>query len=132
MLLYIYLGGVFLNHRIKEIRKAIGLTQDEFGKRIGISNTAISKIEKGENNVSEQNIISICREFGINEEWLRNGIGEPFIPKTRNQIITDFAGDLIKENDTFKKRFIEALAKLNDQEWEVLKKVADNILDKKC
>ena len=132
MLLYIYLGGVFLNHRIKEIRKAIGLTQDEFGKRLGISNTAISKIEKGENNVSEQNIISICREFGINEEWLRNGIGEPFIPKTRNQIITDFAGDLIKENDTFKKRFIEALAKLNDQEWEVLKKVADNIIDKKC
>lgn len=121
-----------MNHRIKEIRKAIGLTQDEFGKRLGISNTAISKIEKGENNVSEQNIISICREFGINEEWLRNGIGEPFIPKTRNQIITDFAGDLIKENDTFKKRFIEALAKLNDQEWEVLKKVADNIIDKKC
>ena len=79
-----------MNNRIKEIRKKMKLTQDEFGKRLGISNTAISKIEKGENNVSEQNIISICREFDVNEEWLRNGIGDIFMQKTRNQIITDF------------------------------------------
>lgn len=120
-----------MNTRIKEIRKAVNLTQDEFGKRLGISNTAISKIEKGENNVSEQNIISICREFNVNEEWLRNGTGEIFMPRTRNQVITDFLGDLIKENDTFKKRFIESLAKLDEQEWDVLKKVVEGMSDKR-
>ena len=64
-----------MNERFKEVRKTLGLTQSEFGKSLGISNTAISKIEKGENNVSESNIISICREFGVNEEWLRTGAG---------------------------------------------------------
>ena len=63
-----------MNERFKEVRKTLGLTQSEFGKSLGISNTAISKIEKGENNVSESNIISICREFGVNEEWLRTGV----------------------------------------------------------
>lgn len=122
---------IFLNNRIKEIRKKMKLTQDEFGKRLGISNTAISKIEKGENNVSEQNIISICREFDVNEEWLRNGIGDIFMQKTRNQIITDFLGDLIKEDDTFKKRFIESLAKLDEHEWDVLKKVVEGMTNKR-
>lgn len=131
MILYIHAGGDFLNTRIKEIRKAVNLTQDEFGKRLGISNTAISKIEKGENNVSEQNIISICREFNVNEKWLRNGTGEIFMPRTRNQVITDFLGDLIKENDTFKKRFIESLAKLEEHEWDVLKKVLEGMTNKR-
>lgn len=64
-----------MNNRIKEIRKAYGLTLEKFGERLGVGKAAISKLEHGENNVSEQMIKSICREFNINEEWLRNGTG---------------------------------------------------------
>ena len=68
-----------VNERIKEIRKSKQLTMDKFGECIGVTKAAISKIEKGERGVTEQMIKSICREFGYNEEWLRNGI-EPKKP----------------------------------------------------
>ena len=61
------------NERVKEIRKAKGLTLEKFGSALGIGKTAVSKIEHGENALTEQNIKSICREFGINEVWLRTG-----------------------------------------------------------
>lgn len=62
--------------RIKQIRKEHRLTQAEFGKRIGITDASCSLIESGRNNPSGQTIKAICREFGINEEWLRTGEGE--------------------------------------------------------
>ena len=68
-----------VNERVKEIRKSNNLTMDKFGERIGVTKSAISKIEKGERGVTDQMIKSICREFGYNEEWLRNGI-EPKKP----------------------------------------------------
>lgn len=68
-----------VNERVKEIRKSNNLTMDKFGERIGVTKAAISKIEKGERGVTDQMIKSICREFGYNEEWLRNGI-EPKKP----------------------------------------------------
>ena len=52
-----------MNDRIKSLRKTLGLSQREFGKKIGISDTAVSKLESGERNPSEQTLLSICREF---------------------------------------------------------------------
>lgn len=68
-----------MNERIRKLRKALGLSQEQLGAAIGVSNTAISKIEKGENNLTEQNIKAICREFNVNEKWLRDGIGKPYV-----------------------------------------------------
>ena len=68
-----------MNERIKELRKTLGLTLEKFGERLGVRKTAISKIEHGENNVSDQMFKSICREFNVSEEWLRDGVGEMFI-----------------------------------------------------
>lgn len=61
--------------RVKKVRKAKGMTLENFGEKIGIKKAAVSKIEKGYVNLSEQNFISICREFGVNELWLRTGEG---------------------------------------------------------
>lgn len=68
-----------VNERIKELRISQGLTMGQFGERIGIKRSSISLIESGKNNPSDQTIMLICREFGYNEEWLRDGI-EPKKP----------------------------------------------------
>lgn len=113
-----------MNERTKELRKNLGLTLEEFGKRLGVTKSAISNIENGNRNLTDLMIVSICREFDVSEEWLRFGTGEMFIPKTINQSLTDFLGNLITEEDSFKKRLIEALASLDVEDWEYLEKLA--------
>lgn len=66
--------------RIKEARKYLGLTLEKFGEKLGVGKTAISKLEKGERNLTDQMVKSICREFSISEEWLRTGSGNMRIP----------------------------------------------------
>lgn len=65
-----------IGERIKEVRKSSDLTQTDFGKRVKISGASVSMIEKGINNPSDQTINLICREFHVNEDWLRTGAGE--------------------------------------------------------
>lgn len=67
-----------MNERVKQLRKALGLSGEKFGARLGVTRTAVSLIESGKNNLSEANILSICREFNVNEEWLRTGSGDMF------------------------------------------------------
>lgn len=74
-----------MNTRIKKLRKALDLTQREFGERIGIKANTVTMIEKGR-GTSEQTVQAICREFRVNEEWLRNGVGEMFQPGPRDMI----------------------------------------------
>lgn len=64
--------------RVKEIRKTLGLTLEKFGEPLGVTKVAISNIEKGNRNVTEQMLKAICREYSVNEDWLKNGIGEMF------------------------------------------------------
>ena len=66
-----------MNERIKKVRKALDLTQQEFGERIGMKRNSIALIENGR-NTSDQTVFAICREFNVNEEWLRTGVGEMF------------------------------------------------------
>lgn len=67
-----------INERVKEVRKALGLSGEKFGAKIGLLRNAISRIETGKNGVSEQNIMAICREYHVNEQWLRTGEGKMF------------------------------------------------------
>lgn len=64
--------------RVSELRKQLGLTLEKFGKPLGVGKTAISRIENGERGLTEQMMKSICREYNVNEEWLRNGQGDMF------------------------------------------------------
>ena len=121
-----------LNTRLKTIRKSISLSQEEFGKKLGITGAAISKIESGNRNVTEQMTLAIIREFDVNEQWLRTGEGEMFLIKTRDEEIASFIGTLLKkDDDTFKKRLISALSKLEEPDWEVLEKMCNLMLESK-
>lgn len=124
-----------INQRFRELRKECKKSQEEWANILGLSRSGIADIEAGRRNVTEKHIklLSIEPIDGryINEDWLRTGDGDPFKKLTRSQVITDFAADLIKEDDSFKTRLIEALAKLNDDEWEILEKLAKDLSNKK-
>lgn len=64
--------------RIKYVRNTLNLTLEKFGDRLGVTKVAISNIEKGNRNLTEQMLKLICKEYNVNEEWLRNGTGEMF------------------------------------------------------
>lgn len=113
-----------MEDRIKALRKELGLSGEKFGERIGVKKAAISKIESGVVGLSNSNILAICREFNVNEEWLRSGTGEMFKDMTLDEEIISFIGDIQWDaSNTFKKRFISAIAKLNEEEWKVLEKI---------
>ena len=124
-----------INKRFRELRKMCKKSQEEWADIMGLSRSGIADIEAGRRNVTEKHIklLSIESIDGkyINEDWLRTGDGDPFKKLTRSQVITDFAADLIKEDDSFKSRLIEALAKLRDDDWEALERLALKLSNKK-
>ena len=75
-----------ISDRIKDLRKELNLKQSDFANKIGIKQAAISAIEKGIRNVTDRIINDICREFNVNEEWLRNGTGEMFAPTFNDKL----------------------------------------------
>lgn len=74
-----------MNERIKELRSTLELSAEKFGSRVGVTRSAISRIENGIVNVTEQMILAICREFNVREEWLRNGTGDIFLDFTEDE-----------------------------------------------
>lgn len=79
-----------INQRIKEFRKSLHLNQEEFGKHIGLKNSAVSKMEKDGSTVIDQNIRLICTTFGVSERWLREGTGD-MLAQTRDDYVRAFA-----------------------------------------
>lgn len=116
-----------INERVKILRKSdsINLTLEKFGKKLGVGKSAISDIESGRNNVSDQMFNSICREFNVNPSWLRDGSGEMFVQKSRDQEIEEFVNQVMAdEQDSFRRRLIAVLSRLDVEDWKVLEKMA--------
>ena len=120
-----------MNERVKQLRKDLGLSGEKFGDRLGVSKTAVSLIESGKNNLTDQMIKSICREFNVNEEWLRHGTGDMFISMDVEDQLMDWAGKVLgaREGD-FKKRFITMLMGLTDEQWKFIEEKAKELANK--
>ena len=119
-----------MKERIKELRKSLGMNQAEFGSRIGISNTAVSKWEKGENTIPESAIKSICREFGISEAWLRDGAGEMKADVSREEEMGRLLGDLLADRpESFRSALITTLLRFDPEgpEWAVLERIYEDL-----
>jgi len=121
--------GVFvLNERIKELRTTLRLSAEKFGSRVGVTRSAISRIENGVVNVTEQMILSICREFNVREEWLRNGTGEMFLDFTEDEF-SKAAATL--SNDAFVRSLIVEYWKLDEDSRKLFRdfihKLSDNM-----
>lgn len=118
-----------MKNRIKQIRKENEMTQVEFGGKIGVKGNTVTNYETGLRNPTDAVILSICREFNVNEEWLRTGTGEMKKSLTKNQEIGAFANEVMKlPDEAFKKRFVDALKKLDEKDWEILEKIANKLL----
>lgn len=97
-----------MNTRIKELRTALHLTLEGFGDRIGVTRAAVSKWENGDRGIADSMVVSICREFGVNEHWLRTGEGEMF-EQTRETVLDRLAAEysLDKEQVSVIENFLD-------------------------
>ena len=111
-----------MNERIKRIRKELGLTQQEFAERINIGRGTLANYEVGRNEPIDAVIFLICREFDVNEHWLRTGEGEMFIAKTPGDEIAAFMGDILRGEPDFRQRFIAVLSRMAADEWKLLER----------
>lgn len=112
-----------MHDRIKNLRKESGLTQAEFGERIGITFSSVSLLEKGKNNPSEQTIRAICSEFNVNRDWLVDGVGEM---KTKPPLLPELIHHL-----RHYPRALEFLASLNAEEWKAFEQLLTRIFEQK-
>lgn len=123
-----------MNNRIKELRLYLGLSQEAFGKRIKIQRSSVSKIETGENSPSDQTISLICKEFNVNEEWLRTGKGgyeNRFVKTTPYQKAYNRFGYIMENSTPAKKAtlsiLLELLYEVPDDVWDSIMKEIDEM-----
>ena len=119
-----------MKERLKKLRKALDLTQQEFADRIGISRGNIATYETRDGSPGNSVINLICREFNVSETWLRTGDGEMFIKRTRNDELTTFVNELLsEETPDFRRRLVTALARLKPEQWDALEAVALELMN---
>lgn len=122
-----------MNKRLHELRKSLNLTLDKFGEKISLKKSTLSAIENGTGALTDRTISDICREFNVNEVWLRTGEGEMFVQLSRDEELSRYLGELLKDEDeNFKKRLIAALVKFpsDDPFWDTLNDVISNLTNK--
>ncbi len=115
-----------MNERIKELRKALGLTLEKFGAKLGVTKTAISNIENGNRGLTDQMFLSICREYNVNPGWLETGNGPMFC---ENSDDNDYmlAASALSDDPLVTSCLIE-YAKLQQNERDIVRKYIDNLI----
>ena len=124
-----------MNERVKELRDALGISAEKFGARVGVTRSAISRIENGTVNVTSQMVVSICREFNVREEWLRDGTGEMFNELSQDEEVAYIVGQALPQAPDFIKDTFISLGKLSQEfapeDWQAVKKFIDALAGKK-
>ena len=113
--------------RVKEVRKALGLTLDKFGERLGLKKNAISQIETGKNSLTEQNTKAICREFSVDYMWLTTGEGEMFID-TDDDFIERIDRIMVGEDEA-RKNLFKFMLELSDDDIAALDRLMKKAIE---
>lgn len=121
-----------INTRIAEVIRASGLTKTAFAERINVSQQHISRLAK-DGTPSDRTIVDICREFGVNERWLRTGEGELLMHLSREEEIMRFAATVIRDpSSEFQRRFVSVLARLTPEQWQLMEEMARKLLQEQA
>lgn len=122
-----------MNERIRSLIKALKIKQAEFAQRIGVSRPFVSELCSGAKNPSDRTIADICREFGVNERWLRTGEGEMLMHLSREEEIMRFAATVIRDpSSEFQRRFVSVLARLTPEQWQLMEQMARKLLQEQA
>lgn len=103
-----------MNTRLKELRKKLKMTQKEFGEKIGLTNAAISDIEKGKTSLTERNQNLICEKFNVNKEWIEKGTGDMFRPELPEDEFSRILSEIEESDDKYVRKFLEIYCQLDD------------------
>lgn len=121
-----------MKERIKVARKALGLSQTDFGSKIGVKQGTVAAYESGARIPLDSVIVSICREFNVSERWLRTGEGEMFVQLSREEEITKFAMEIIRDPDSeFQRQLLTTMARLEPAQWKLMEQMLDQLLQQR-
>lgn len=109
-----------MKDRIKEVRQAVGMSQDEFAKALRISRNFINLVENGKREISDRTILDICQTFGIRKDWLLTGEGEMKEPMTREEEIAELVGQALNGSNEFKLAVVKMICSRTDSELQTL------------
>ena len=117
--------GERLKHAIKESKRQ----SKDVAESLGITPTYLSRLCSNKMEASDRLTENICRELGLNRQWLMTGKGDMHEPEDRIQAIARLTNDVLKDSpESFRNRLIIALSKLDAQDWDTLSKIADDLL----
>lgn len=122
-----------ISNRIVQLRKALGLNQEKFGERLGLTKISISAIETGKRRLTEQNRKAIIREFHVNPKWLDTGEGDMFTGLSGNKIsLMQFVTDVLEAPEGDIRRVtLEVLSEIDRSDWDKVEAIVDRIASKK-
>ena len=119
-----------MNKRLREVRKTLGLKQREVAAAVHVADSTVAAWESGYFTPSDRTISMFCTHFHVNETWLRTDEGNMFADTSKKEQILDFVSNALANEETFKARFITALATMTPEEWDALEKLVHRFSDK--
>ena len=120
-----------MKERIAILRKELGMTQRQFGEKIGVQRGTVTNYELGRNIPTETVRLMICREYGVNREWLETGKGEMLAEKERYDQVWEISEKYMNdENEMFRRRLISVICGLSEEQLAVLAEIAEKSLKK--
>lgn len=116
--------------RISKVIRDKEKTKTAFSDRINVSQAFVSQMCSGLKVPSDRTIADICREFDVNEDWLRTGQGDPYVQLSRDEELAQFFGDVMKgEDPDFRRRLLSVMSRLTTDEWALLEQMAWKLVD---
>ena len=116
--------------RISKVIRDKEKTKTAFSDRINVSQAFVSQMCSGLKVPSDRTIADICREYDVNEEWLRTGQGDPYVQLSRDEELAQFFGNVMKgEDPDFRRRLLSVMSRLTTDEWALLERMAWKLVD---
>ena len=121
-----------IGERIKAVRKHFKLTQAEFGERIGVKGNTIATYEIGRNAPVDAIFSLLCREYGVNEIWLRSGEGDMFKAMTEDEELDAYLGDVMHDEPaSFRRRLTIEMKNWMPEVWQMIEEICKRLATEK-